>query len=435
MYSEEQSRQLYERAKRVVPRGTHSDSRVRTPHPRYFVRGDGAWVVDADGNRWLDCVMGNGAIILGHAHPPVTQAVEQQLRSGLGAGLESELSVLVAEQFLAQVRTAERVRFANTGTEAITHAIAMARARTGKSDIAKAEGSYHGWSDFVYVSVFHRVQEAGDPACPNSVAGMAGLNPAAVQSTLVLPFNDADHTERLLRANAHRLAAVVVEPVMIDIGWVPARADYLQRLREITAELGIVLIFDELLTGFRVAPGGAQEHYRVTPDLSIFGKALGNGYVIAAVAGAADIMDPVSGPRPAFVGTFNGHQTSLAASHVVLELLADGSVQRRLQARTYNLIEQFDEAARRAGVAAKLAGGGGHFHWYFTDREVTDYRSAASSDPTACKIFARSLDEHGVICSPAALQHHAISAAHGDAEIEHLLSAMRIGLAEVARAA
>jgi glutamate-1-semialdehyde 2,1-aminomutase len=157
--------------------------------------------------------------------------------------------------------------------------------------------------------------------------------------------------------------------------------------------------------------------------------------VIAAVAGAADIMDPASGPRPAFVGTFNGHQTSLAASHAVLELLADGSVQRRLQAQTHDLVEEFDGAARRAGVAAKLAGGGGHFHWYFTDREVTDYRSAASSDPTACGIFARSLEEQGVICSPAALQHHAISAAHGDAEIEHLLSAMRIGLAEVARAA
>jgi glutamate-1-semialdehyde 2,1-aminomutase len=434
-YIQERSKDLHQRALRCIPRGTHSDSRARTPHPTYFLGGEGAWVTDVDGNRHLDCVLGNGAVILGHAHPAVDRAVIKQLKAGLGAGLETELSVGVAEQFLASIPV-ERVRFTNTGTEAMTHAISMARARTGKNDVAKAEGSYHGWSDFLFVSVFHDLRNAGNSEAPASVAGSTGLHSAAVSSTLVLPFNNIEATENLVRANAHRLAAVVLEPIMIDIGWVPARREYLQKLRDLTTELGIVLIFDELLTGFRLPQGSAQQFYGIQPDLSIFGKAIANGYPMAAVAGRASLMAPElpEAPRAAFVGTFNGHQMALSASACVLELLADGAIQRQLQDGTRFLVEKFDETARRVGVPARMVGGGGHFHWYFTDAEVTDYRSAIASDANACQAFAGALQERGVLCSSSPLQHHAISTAHGEAELRFLSAAMDTGLEAAARA-
>lgn len=435
MHNTGQSEELYRRAARVIPRGTHSDSRVREPHPFYFTHAKGAWVTDADGNRFLDCLMGNGAVILGHAHPGVNRAAVTQLERGLGAGLESELSIRVAEQFLGQVRTAQKMRFANTGTEAILHAIAIARAHTGKPDLAKPEGSYHGWCDFLFVSAFPGLTLAGAPGSPASLPGTPGLHPAAVSSTLILPFNDLENTERLLRENAHRLAAVVLEPVLVDIGWVPAEGEYLKLLRQLTTELGIVLIFDELLTGFRLARGGAQEFYGVTPDLSVFGKALGNGYIISAVAGRSDLLDPDPGdPAHAmFMGTFNSHQVSLAASSAVLDALEDGSIVRRLGQLTESLTSEFSAMARRTGVAAQMRGGGGHFHWYFTEREVTNYRSAAASDARAYAVFQQKLWETGILSARNHLQHHCVSSAHGDEEIALLLRGMRAGLEAVRR--
>lgn len=435
MQTLDQSEKLYSRGVHSVPRGTHSDSRCRVPHPRYFARAQGAWVFDADGNRYLDCIMGNGAVILGHSHLGVSRKVLQQIETGLGAGLEGELSIVAAEQFLSQIPTAERVRFTNTGTEASMHAIAMARAHTGKNDIAKPEGSYHGWTDFIFVSSFPDTRRAGDPACPTSVAGSAGLHPAAVASTLVVPFNDIENTEVLLRRNADRLAAIILEPILIDVGWVPARKEYLQKLRNLTRELGIVLIFDELLTGFRLIQGSAQKFYEVTPDLSIFGKALGNGYMIAAVAGRADLMVPDQSTTVGytFLGTFNSHQTSLAACSAVLEVMSDGAVVRQLDERTRYIIQEFNGIAKKFGVAARMVGGGGHFHWYFAETEPTNYREVLNADAMAYQVFSRCLSQNGILCAPNYIQHHAISAAHGDSETEFLLAAMRVGLSEVAK--
>lgn len=434
MYFFSESQKLYQRAVAIIPRGTHSDSRARLPHPIYFRKAEGAWVEDVDGNRLLDCSMGNGAVILGHGNAAVRRAVQEQLASGMVHGLEGELSVVVAEEFLRQVRTAECVRFSNTGTEAMMHAIAMARAATGRSDVAKPEGSYHGWYDFVFVSTWPDLARAGIREAPVSLPGSPGLSAAAVNSTLVFPFNDLPRTEALLRENANRLAAIIIEPVMIDIGWVPASPLYLHKLRELATELDIVLIFDELLTGFRMAPGGAQQFYGISPDLSIFGKAMGNGYVISAVAGRRALMDPLPGaPRALYVGTFNSHPVGLAASRAVLEILRDGTVLAQLKAVTEMLIERFAEMARRHGVNARMVGGGGHIHWYFNEGEIHDYRSAACSDPEAYQTFQSALWQHGILSSPNYLQHHCISAAHGDREIELLLRAMDAGLEAVAR--
>jgi len=372
--------------------------------------------------------------MLGHAFPSVIHAVQRQVETGLGAGLEGELSVTVAEQFLAHVHTAEHVRFTNTGTEASMHAIAMARAYTGKNDIAKPEGSYHGWSDFLFVSAFPDPRSAGPAESPVSLPGSGGMHPAGVASTLVLPFNDIPNTEALLRRNATRLAAVIVEPVMIDIGWVPATPEYLRSLRELTRELNIMLIFDELLTGLRFEEGSAQQRYGITPDLSTFGKALGNGFIIAAVAGSAGPMASMqpNGNRSSYVGTFNSHQTSLAASSAVLEALAGGDVARQLAKRTAWLISEFDHCARKLGRAAVMVGDGGHFHWYFREHAPTNYREVWTSDAKAYEVFAQALAKSGVLCAPTYIQHHALSIAHGDKELTFLAEAMHKGLNQVA---
>lgn len=425
------SEALYQRALRSVPQGTHSSSRKDSPHPFYFRRGEGAWVWDVDDRRLVDCVLGNGALVFGHASPIVRQAIEEAMARGLESGLESELSVEAAELFLRLVPTADQVRFATTGTEAVMHALHMARAATGKPDVAKIEAAYHGWYDLVYVSTWPDLAKAGSADNPVSLPGSGGLNPAAVGSTLVIPFNDAAASVRLLEANADRLAALLVEPVLIDVGYIPPEPGYLEALREATARLGIVLIFDELLTGFRVAVGGAQERYGVRPDLSIWGKALAGGQILSAVAGGTDLMTQSAGPA-GFVGTFNGHQWSLAAARASLSALAGGSLIRQLEDGTRYLAERFDAAARRGGVEAKFHGGGGHFQCYFTDEPVRDFRGAARADAQRYARFRAAMLERDVLLVPGYTGHNAISTAHGRDVLELVGDAMEAAVAEVA---
>ena len=428
------SQKLYERAVESIPAGTHSNSRFRSPHPLYFSQAEGPYIWDVDGNRYIDCVMGNGAVILGHNHPAVREAIEKQLETGINGGLETELSVALAEKFLSLVSTAEMVRFTNTGTEAAMHAIMMARAYTGRQDVAKVEGAYNGWYDCVHVSTWPDLTRAGAAGQPVPLPGTAGLDDRAVESTVVLPFNDSRAAERILRANQDRLAAVILEPVMIDIGFIPAKKEYLETIRAVTEELGIVLIFDELLTGFRLARGGAQEYYGITPDLSIFGKALTDGQIMAAVAGQRRFMD-VSAPGPgrcAFVGTYNGHQVSVAAGMATLDILADGRVISELDRKTQDLKEEFRRLAAKYGVPARMQGQGGHFQWYFNSREVTNYREAAASDREAYAVFQSTLMERGIYTSANYLLHHALSYTHGEEVLAELVTAMDEGLRRVA---
>jgi len=430
------SQQWYERGMHSVPGGVHSSSRFRRPYPLYFARAEGAYLWDVDGNRYLDCNMGNGAIILGHRHPAVMAAIEAALGRGLGAGYETPLSIRVAEKFLQLVPTAERVRFTNTGTGAALHALQMARALTGKEDVAKAEGSYHGWADGLFVSIWHDPRQARQEGGLRSVPGTRGLSSREVEHTLVVPFNDVEGACRLLREHQDRLAALILEPVLIDVGFIPAHREYLQALRELTRELGIVFIMDELLTGFRMAAGGAQQHYGVQPDLSLFGKAIANGQVMAAVAGTAaafSVCEPEN-QQVAFVGTFNGHQLSLAVADVVLDILADPSVIATLEANTRRLEATCKELAAAYGVDVQLQGGGGHFQWYFHSRPVEDYPGAWSSDASAYGVFREAMSEAGVIIAGNYLGHNAISLAHGEEEMAFLEKAMEAGIAAVARA-
>jgi glutamate-1-semialdehyde 2,1-aminomutase len=431
----ENSQLLYDRAQRVITAGVNSNSRARSPHPLYFARADGPFVWDVDGNRYIDLGMGNGAILLGHNNPLVRAAVERALANGITTGLETESAIRAAELFIRIVPYAERVRFTNTGTEALMHAVQIARAKTGRRRIAKIEGAYHGWTDAVFVSTWPNLALAGPDNAPIPLPGTGGLDSAMIQDTIVIPFNDIAAAETILRANANDLAAILVEPTMIDVGFIPAERAFLVQLRQLASEIGAVLIFDELLTGFRLARGGAQEFYDVQADLAMFGKALGNGFPVAAVAGKAEFLEksaPGSG-NTTFVGTFNGHAVVMAAVEASLAQLADGRATRDLHARTSALIEEFGTFARRHGVAAQMYGGGGHIHWYFTDRPVRNYRDAARSNAKRYSAFITTLAEAGFLVSPNYLLHHAISLAHSQSELEQLVQAMERGLEAAAK--
>lgn len=420
-----ESKRLFERIERSVPSATHSNSRVREPHPIFFERAKGAHLWDVDGNKWTDYVMGNAAVLLGHGNERVRDSVLAALDAGLGAGVESELSGSAAEAFLALVPQAEQVRFTNTGTEAMMHAVHTARAVTGRQGIAKTEGAYHGWWDDVFVSTWPDLSRAGSHDAPRSLPGAGGLSPQAVESSLVIPFNDLEVARRRLTEAKDQIAALVVEPVMIDVGLIPPHEGYLQGLRDITRELGIVLIFDELLTGFRVGTGGAQERYGVQPDLAIWGKALANGFPIAALSGTKEFMARTApGPNNAsFVGTFNGYRPALAACMAALEQLADGSVIRRLQERSLELKASFEELGRKHGVPVQLSTIGGHFQPYFTEEPVVDYRSAATTNAAVYARWAEAMEAACIQVPGKPLLHAAFSAAHQDEEFEALLAA------------
>jgi glutamate-1-semialdehyde 2,1-aminomutase len=286
----------------------------------------------------------------------------------------------------------------------------------------------------VYVSTWPNLDLAGPDDAPVPLPGTGGLRTSAVEETVIIPFNNAAAAERILRANGGELAAILVEPAMIDVGFIPAEPGYLETLRRLADETGALLVFDELLTGFRLARGGAQELYGVRPDLSTFGKALGNGYPVAAVAGLRQYME-ASAPGPgnaAFVGTFNGHAVCMAAAEASLTALADGSVTAELESRTRDLIAGFQSAAARLGVPAQMQGAGGHIHWYFTDQPVRSYRQAARGSKARYAAFAAALTDAGFLVSPNYLLHHAISLAHGPAEQDSLARAMEAGLAAAA---
>ncbi len=393
--------------------------------PFFAARAAGAYVWDVDGTQYLDLQMGNGSVALGHARAEVDAAVMNAIRSGVTTGVETAAAVDAAESLAAAIPNCGMVRFANTGTEALMHALAIARHATGRELVAKAEGAYHGWYDSLWVSTWASADQLGPISNPAAPPGSAGLA-AGAGNTVVIPFNDLAATVEILRARADQIAAVVIEPVMIDIGYIPATAEYIAALRTITRQLGIVLIFDELLTGFRIAPGGAREVYGVQPDLSTYGKAIANGYPVAAVEGDPALMgttDAGAGGPVGWVGTYNGHPTAVAATAAAVAVLADGQAQRELSALNDELRKGFAELVKRHGVPAVVPGKGGHFQPYFLDHEPSSYREALQSDASRYEVWRSAMESAGVLVPQRPLLHCAFSTAHGPAEVGRVLEA------------
>jgi glutamate-1-semialdehyde 2,1-aminomutase len=424
------SKKLYQAASVFVTGGVQSSFRYVEPHPLYFSKAKGAYLWDVDGNRYVDCLVNMGACILGHGDPKVTEGVRTHLRSGLVSTQETELTVDLSRTLHKMIPSAEIVKFTNTGTEAVMHAIQIARGYSGKNKIAKLEGGYNGWYDYALVSTHPRLEEAGPANAPVAVAGSAGLSKDATTETIILPYNNIHDTSRIISEHKDELAAVIIEPVMFNIGCVKPRNDYLKVIRQLTEDLGIILIFDEVISGFRLAPGGAQEYYGVTPDISTFGKAIANGYPLAAVVGKREFMkvtDPKTG-KVAFAGTYNANQIGIAASNATLKQLRTGRIQKRFHEQSKWLKKQFDSIAEDMHIDALLSALGGKFQVYFMHEEPVDYRTAIKTDARKYAAYYKSVLDSGVLMHPTPTFHHGLSAAHTRTELNIILKAMENGL-------
>jgi glutamate-1-semialdehyde 2,1-aminomutase len=413
----------------IVPGGVHSNFR----EPVYFERARGSRLYDVDGNEYIDCVVNNGACILGHDDPDIAAEVRKALQQGLSAGLESELSLKVSRQLQEMIPSAEQVRFANSGTEAVMKSLMLARGFTGREKIVKIEGAYHGWFDEAQVSVHPDPSAAGPADRPVPVAASGGIRKNTLDTVLVVPFNNLEALEYTLESHSGEVAALLMEAVVFNSGCILPRPGYLEGVRRLTQKQGVVWIMDEVITGFRLAPGGAQERFGVTPDMSVFAKAIANGWPLSAVAGRRDIMRVGRpGGEVLYGGTYNGNHPTLAAAHVCLEKLKTGRIQQHLQALTDRLAELFRNRARDRGVAARLEQLGGQYQVFFTDREITDYRAACSADRESYRVFQQTALEEGVWMSRGYLFHHGVADAHSDADLDQIINAYDRALAKVA---
>ena len=424
----ERSQMLYELARNYLPAGASSNMRIHMhePFPILFKKGEGPRVWDVDGNSYIDYLMAYGALILGHRYPAIISEIERQLQEGTMFGTTTELEIEVAKMVSSAVPCAEMVTFANTGTEATMEAVRIARAVTGKDKLVKFEGHYHGHHDYVLFSVDSPSPVSGLEATPHKLAYYPGIPDEISKTVIVAPWNNTTALERILKKHYSDVAAVITEPVMGNAGVIPPEPDYLKQLRELAIKYDVLLIFDEVLTGFRVAKGGAQELYGVKPDLACFAKALGGGAPVAAVAGRKDLMGMIGPGRVGFGGTYNANSLSLAASKATLQTLLanDGEAIRRMTDLGAKLKAGLTETFRAAGYLALVNSVGPMLSIYFTKlRKVSTYRQAIQSDPEKYKRFRDEMLKHGVYMHPDGLERVSISAAHTENEVEETIVA------------
>ncbi len=423
------SQELLARAKRTIPGGVSSPVRAFKAvggSPVFLARAEGARVFDEDGRAYVDYVGSWGPMILGHAHPAILAAVSEAAARGTSFGAPCALEVELAERVVRHVPSVEKVRFVSSGTEATMSALRVARGFTGRSKILKFDGCYHGHGDSLLVAAGSGVATLGIPGSP-------GVPEGTVADTLVVPFNDVAAVERAVAEHGPDLAAIIVEPVCGNMGAVAPRPGYLESLREITGKNGTVLIFDEVMTGFRLALGGAQELFGVTPDMTCLGKILGGGLPAAAYGGRADIMATVAPEGPVYqAGTLSGNPLAMAAGAAALDLLTEPGVYAKLDATSATLADGLSRAAELAGATVTVNRVGSMVTVFFQPGPVTDYASARVSDTARFGRFFHAMLERGVALPPAQFEAAFVSLAHGPAEIEATLAAAAESFREVA---
>ena len=410
------SEALFRRAVEIVPGGVNSPVRAFRSvggNPPFIARGQGAHIFDVDGNEYIDYVGSWGPLLLGHRHPEILAALEGALRIGTSFGAPTEAEVELAEAIRDAVPSVEMVRLVNSGTEATMSAIRVARGFTGRDLIVKFEGCYHGHVDSLLV-------KAGSGVATLGIADTRGVPKAFCDTTIALPYNCVDAVEDAFRAHGDRIAAVIVEPVAGNMGCVPPLAGYLEALREITARYGALLIFDEVMTGFRVAFGGAQQRYGIRPDLTTMGKVIGGGLPVGAYGGRKDIMSEVAPAGPVYqAGTLSGNPLAVAAGLAMLRhLKAHPEVYTQLETRAAELC-----AAAPAGVTVNRVGS--MFTFFFTEGPVTDYESAKRSDTARFGRFFRAMLERGIYLAPSQFEAAFLSAAHSEEDIRKTVAAAR----------
>ncbi len=425
------SRLRLERARRSLVGGVSSPFRAKFPVPLYFADAAGSRMIDVDGNQYIDYTLAWGPLILGHKHPALVEALRRQAERPHILGAQHDLEYEVAEKIQQLAPCAERVAFTSSGSEAVQLALRLARAATGRALVLKFEGHYHGWMDSVLISHHPRAEEIGPLETPQAVPESRGQVPNAVENVLVAPWNRLEIVERLFEQRGREIAAVILEPVLCNSGCLLPQPGYLQGLRQLAHRYGALLIFDEIITGFRMALAGAQGVYGVTPDLATFGKALAGGPPLSAVAGRREIMELISDGAVAFGGTFNGNPISLACARATLgELERDGGAAlARANRLGAALMEGIREAARRRGVPLQVSGFGAAFALHFTERsELRDYRDTLADDRAKLAVFLLRALEKGVYALPDGRMY--VSAAHTEEDVSLTLTALDTALAE-----
>jgi len=425
------SQQLFQRAQQSLVEGVNSPSRgeaVYSSGPIFVERGSGSRLWDADGNQYVDFMMSFGALIHGHAHPKLVSVVSEAMAEGSHFAAATTAEVEAAERFRRMVPSSEVVRFTNTGSEATMLALRLARAYTGRTKFLKFEGHYHGWYDpFLLNAHGHPPEQLGLVENPCRIPDSQGIPSATFDDVVLAPWNNIAILERIMQTHGRELAAVITEPIMANMGCIPPREGYLQKLRDLTRNYGALLILDEVVTGFRYAAGGCQEYYGIQPDLSTFGKALGAGFPVGAVAGPRSILDRMrwSENMVLHYGTFNGHRLTMKVVAANLDLLSRNDTYRNLHAMGDAAIHGLREVLRRRKVKAIVQGFGPMFQIYFTERDaIHDYRDyCAYVDTARYSRFVHNLLERGIYMTPSNGLHWIISTAHTEADVVALVEA------------
>jgi glutamate-1-semialdehyde 2,1-aminomutase len=407
------SRQLYKRACNVLPAGVSYIIRYFEPYPFYTKKAKGSRLFDVDGNEYVDFWMGHCSLILGHSPSNVMEKVKQQIEKGTHFGTSHELEIALAEQVVKMIPSAEMVRFTNSGTEAIMYSVRLARTYTGRQKIAKFEGGWHGGYDAVHVAV----------KPPFDVLESGGLASEVLKDTVVLPFNNIEEVKR--RVKHEQLAAIILEPVLGAGGCVPAEKEFLRELRELCSAKGTLLIFDEIITGFRLSPGGAQQYYGVLPDITVLGKILGGGFAVGAFAGGQEIMEHVNAlihKRPGFSfhgGTFCANPVTMTAGLATLRTLEDSRVSNELNKRGAYVRQQLSDIFEKYGVDVQVTGVSSLFHTHFTKEGVKDVHDAFGANREKLLAYHMHLITKGVFFLPT--KPGALSTAHANEDIDTLL--------------
>jgi len=416
------SEQLFERARRVIPGGVNSPVRAFRGvggTPRFIQSAFGSRLNDADGASLIDYVGSWGPMILGHAHPAVTEAVEQALRKGTSYGCPTELEVEMAELVTSAVPSVEVVRMVNSGTEAAMSVIRLARGATGRDKIVKMIGCYHGHVDSLLVQAGSGVATLGLPDSP-------GVTRGTTADTITIQYNDLAAMERVFAEVGSQIAAVIVEPIAGNMGMVPPEPGYLEGLREITAHHGALLIFDEVMTGFRVHFGGAQSLYRIKPDITMFGKVIGGGLPVGAYGGRRDLMEQIAPSGSIYqAGTLSGNPIAMTAGLATLRILREGNVYAELERKSARLADGLNSAAKEAGVPVYQTRVGSMMGLFFHPGPVRDWETAKVSDTARYGKFFHGMLDRGVYLAPSQFEAAFVSAAHSDADIEATVEAAR----------
>jgi glutamate-1-semialdehyde 2,1-aminomutase len=416
------SGELFQRARRVIPGGVNSPVRAFGAvggTPRFAVRGEGAYLVDADGNRYVDLVQSWGALLFGHARREIVDAAREAASRGTTFGAPTELEVEMAERIVAAVPSVEMVRLVSSGTEAAMSAIRLARGCTGRDLVLKFEGCYHGHSDALLA------EGAGSGMATLGIPGSRGVTEGAARDTLTVPFNDVEQVDRVFAELGDRIAAAIVEPVAANMGVVAPEPRFLERLRELCSGSGALLVFDEVITGFRIAFGGAQSVYGVTPDLTILGKVMGGGFPCAAFGGRRDVMEQLAPVGPVYqAGTLSGNPVAVAAGIAALDLAERLDPYPGLTETATALVDGLTERFADRDIPATVNRAGSLFSAFFSRGPVRDFAGAKAADHERYARFFHHMLERGVWLPPSGYELWTLGTEHGPDEVEKVLEAM-----------